>query len=778
MANTILVLTNGDQTATFVPYGAGYRPEWFRLGERPMLRFKDHEWLNIGDRRIVEGTLRVHTDSVITCGGRHDFAGTPVEWSVSVSLPADGGRGFTVTTQMTPLYEPIEVLEALSTFELPYEYDGNEHRMAVICQQPVFAQEGKKEISGLGYTHPLWYYGRAGQAHLTYYSASPLLAHRISDPDGGNARCTMILGNWDFSTSHDIFLQPTRTSNESDIIYSDPTLRQAPGLRGVKFLVGALNWSRSLDKDPNWLIEAGVGLRQQVVVDFAPEPADGRWDSWLARGWERLATLHFPAEGLVPAYEVATACGASWTAAAEWLCAQFTNKDGYSGFFEPEHGPLIYAPGTRPKWGHGVPHFAGGFAGPVAYLGHLWADDEIKAAADRLEMLFTDWANPESAAVNVGTIGPTPMYVGLIRKAQVTGISAESKEKLLCYFTRRAERILNPAPGDQNGDAGILAWDAYAQLLAADTFSEASGAADAGRELLARVNPHLDADFWAFNCAAVGDAVGGGQARPFGHAMASAANMLAARRFGDPAYADAGARFANLLLGMHYITYNESQSPDLDSRGWAHGSTSGRDQWAQMPPWETGYSLQQLAYLLVAGQGRPGFYDVLWLFSHTGLAQFPAARTLKRLYKPDMSITYRSIQSLPTEREFYLRLPYLAYENPWDQTMLASYQGMEPLILSAFFGGGLVRAEDHRVLAVVPEAALFDIALPNAFTVELWNPLHEPITTRLELPIATRRGISLRLEGQEIDPACPWSAPLTVPPREVVRLKVTPGLAN
>ncbi len=75
-----------------------------------------------------------------------------------------------------------------------------------------------------------------------------------------------------------------------------------------------------------------------------------------------------------------------------------------------------------------------------------------------------------------------------------------------------------------------------------------------------------------------------------------------------------------------------------------------------------------------------------------GWRNSPRARTMKRLYRPDMSITYRNIHELPSEREFYLSLPYLAYENPWDQTMLAGYQGVEPIIQSLFFGGGLVAA--------------------------------------------------------------------------------------
>ncbi|MCX7935545.1 MAG: hypothetical protein N3A66_09855, partial [Planctomycetota bacterium] len=278
-----------------------------------------------------------------------------------------------------------------------------------------------------------------------------------------------------------------------------------------------------------------------------------------------------------------------------------------------------------------------------------------------------------------------------------------------------------------------------------------------------------------FNCAAEGDLVGAGNARPFGHGIACHANVLAWQRFGERRYLEAARRFANLLLGMHIIAWNESPSPDLDTRGWCHGSTGGRDQIAQLPPWESGYALQQFAPLILAGQGRPGIYDALWLYSHTGLAQYPKARTMKRLYTPDMRIVYRAIESLATERAFYLSLPYLAYENPWDQTMLAGYQGVEGIILSLMFGGGMVAAEDERVMALVPEAAVYAPQAACAFIVELWNPLRETIATRLRFTIAERRREAYRYSGVargKVSGRAPFSKPIAVPPRRVLRLQV------
>ena len=772
-----IVLKNGTQTASFVQDGSACRPEWMRLGRRPMLRFKDHEFLNIGGLRVTQGELREQSQTSLLFGGRANLARVEVEWSVRVSAPADGASGFTVTTRFVPLDQPIEALEALTAFELPYEYDGAEKLMTVMCQQPVYRLEDGKETSGAGYAYPFWYYAKPGAAHLTYFSASPLMVNRVCNKDGSNERCTMLIGNWDVCSVHDMFAQPTRSLSDipQDVPFPDKELRAAPGLRGMKFLLGAVNWNASLHKDPNVVVDPGVGLSQEVTVDFAAGLPDGRWDAWLAAGWERMVRIHFPRGGRMPAWEVAKAQGASWIEAAEWLAEQFEKPGGCPGFFYPERGTCVYSPHTRPKWDHGVEGFCGQWTGPLAYLGHVWKDEAISRAADRLEGIFNrDRAHPPE---HVWTVGPTPQYVAVMRKAHIAGISDEARDKVEDYLKRRTEFVLNPPKGARRGDPGILAWDALANLLAADLFDTRKREA-AAKELLARVNKELDGAFWTFNCAALGDLVGAGQARPFGHAVALTANALAWQRLGEEEYLTAAERFGNLLLGLHFITWNESPSPDLDTRGWAHGSTGGRDQWAQMPPWETSFSLQQLACLICAGRGRAGFYDVLWLHSHTGLAMFPKARTMKRLYTPAMSITYRPIDSLATEREFYRRLPYLAYENPWDQTMLAGYQGVEPLVLSLYYGGGLVRTGDDRVLALVPQTATFDGQVARQFTVELWNPLDEPVETALYVTAAAKRREEWTCAGAVSGTVCPddpWTEILSVPPRSVTRVMLKSG---
>ena len=64
---------------------------------------------------------------------------------------------------------------------------------------------------------------------------------------------------------------------------------------------------------------------------------------------------------------------------------------------------------------------------------------------------------------------------------------------------------------------------------------------------------------------------------------------------------------------------------------------------------------------------------MLWYVARTGLAQFPGARTLKRVLDESMQVHYVPREQIASERGFYDTLPYLAYENPRDQTLLVSF---------------------------------------------------------------------------------------------------------
>ncbi len=97
-----ITLGNGRQTVSFAGVDGGYRPEWFRLDRRPMLRFKDHEFLNLGAIRVTRGELLEQADGRLRFGGEECFAGVREEWRIS------GAASGSVTPE-APLTNPIEV---------------------------------------------------------------------------------------------------------------------------------------------------------------------------------------------------------------------------------------------------------------------------------------------------------------------------------------------------------------------------------------------------------------------------------------------------------------------------------------------------------------------------------------------------------------------------------------------------------------------------------------------------------------------------------------------
>src|SRR4051812_21773371 len=72
-------------------------------------------------------------------------------------------------------------------------------------------------------------------------------------------------------------------------------------------------------------------------------------------------------------------------------------------------------------------------------------------------------------------------------QSKLCGVQPETLEKIQKYIPTRADFILNPPKDSKRGDAGILAWEAYANLLAAEVF-DAEKHRRTARELLTRVN--------------------------------------------------------------------------------------------------------------------------------------------------------------------------------------------------------------------------------------------------------------------------------------------------
>ena len=127
----------------------------------------------------------------------------------------------------------------------------------------------------------------------------------------------------------------------------------------------------------------------------------------------------------------------------------------------------------------------------------------------------------------------------------------------------------------------------------------------------------------------------------------------------------------------------------------------------------------------------PGFHDVLWYFARTGLAQYPAARTLKRVLGEDYSVHYIPRAEIASEQDYYDASEYLSYENPHDQTLQANYQATDGLLVDLVMGGGLARADDDRLGVFVPDAAMLDMGQLTEREVHVWNPLGDAIESKV-----------------------------------------------
>jgi len=237
----------------------------------------------------------------------------------------------------------------------------------------------------------------------------------------------------------------------------------------------------------------------------------------------------------------------------------------------------------------------------------------------------------------------------------------------------------------------------------------------------------------------------------YGHAIS--ANVRAFHQTRDTRFLAAARRCARLLVATSVMTHDGSPAPDFDWRGWCHGTLGGRDQHAQCPPWETSNALMCMTELMTEQDLEPGCYDTLWYYERTGLAQFPQARTHKRIWDPTMkTVRFVPREKLVSERDFYDVLPFLAYENPADQTLLASYQGSDCLEGELLFGGGLASADDPRLSVLVPHAALMDPSVAYHRTVKVWNPTNKTIdaTVRVAWPDGTTASQPLKTPSREV----------------------------
>lgn len=750
-ASDRLVITHGNRTAVFLRTDAGWTPDWFYEDDRPMLRFKDHEWLSIGQVHPTHADTAEETAAGVVFRGVAHYGTTPVPWSVSVA-PDPHSDGFCVECAFTP-QASIELLEAYTTFETPYEYDGAETVTTVIGMNPVTRWQGATRLTPPIWDNPAWVYSRANVARITGPCQTPYLCQAITAAGTVPDRHITVIGDWNVCRVHDVYANPTRIAPQS------PPGGWGRGAEttGYKYIVGALNWSSAYAKDPNVLFAGGKAHRQRVIVAFStPLPGD-TMDAMLLQAWQRAARFDLPADGRVEAYERTVARGVTWQTAVRWLRDVFTSEETTAGLYKPGAGIRTYAEGTRPKasadygW-----NWWGQWAGLLHYRARLTGDDALAAACATNDDHYAAWLASITPGIRRQGIGAGVTVLPSIWWVHGGGHGTPLHAAMQAVLARTLERSAEENGQTRSMDYGFQASVAEALLLGAEAYDEAAMRTQA-LVLLGEIADRLDGNFWEFNCGKTGSLIHGGQIRSLGHGHAVMANLLAYRQTGEGHYLALARRFARYLLAVSYATHNGSHDVDFDFRGWCNGSNAGRDQIAEYPPWETQNGLLCLSALLGETEVEEGFYDALWYIGRTGLAQFPAARTLKRVLDEASGVHYVPRATIASERDFYDTLPYLAYENPHDQTMLASYQGSDCVVGEFVYGGGLASAADSRLGVLVPRAATLDLRECSERLLHLWNPTPQPIDTTL-----TVRWPDGTTSAQAVE----------VPSREVVRLTI------
>lgn len=746
-------LANGHQHCVFIRTSEGWKPDWFFLGEERHLRFKDHEWMSVGNERARHLELVADLPDRKTFRGLVSYYGTSIDVEVTVSLP-ESGLGFVVSTSLTPTAD-VELQEALASFETPYVHEGDENVLCAIGMEPILVTTKGKKVTGIEWENPLWFYNRPGVARMTAETFAPYLAHEVTT-DTSRRRVTLLLDAAQ-STFADLYATPTRRVVGEDEETYDPTAEFADGVgrHGYKFIVGAFNWSSTLKKDPNLLVEKGESIRQRVLMDFTGDADTRNPDAWLQDAWGRLLELSMPADGMIPAEKIARDLGVTWKTSAEAL-VNVLRQDEIPGLWSAERGIAVYIDGTRPKAGGFDQGFSMLWLAPTAYLAHWRGDDGLGERVRSLGEKFAGYvakADPAQAF----TLGIC--FFVAVPAMRLLALQPKAMPELSQAAARYLDGLLiaqrDGATPEGLGDYGVRAIAAHVLFLGGRALSE-SRYSEHALAMLNFINAQLDDRFWFFGGGFGEKCPAGHQVRTLGHAHAIYSNLEAYRFTGDPRYLAAARRFANFLSALCYSTINNSPTPDFDTRGWAHGALSGRDQLAEFPPFETCDGVRSLAALAQYHDLPDAMYDLIWLTSRTTFAMLPAARINKRIHDTHGRVIYRPIQEFANERAIYARFPFVAYENPWDQTLQATYQGAEPLSNRLTFGGEIAWAEDDRLLVFSPQAGAWNVDSNEPFSIRCWNPLKESIRTTLH---------------RRVQPgAAPTSQPIEVPARSLLRV--------
>lgn len=740
MTGKTIELRSGVRRATFTSDESGaFMPGWFFQGDSPVMRFKKHEWSSVGHLKIKFLKLEKADAASARFAGETSYGESKVRIEVEVTTDP---MGFWAETRLTPDHD-VELLEAGSSFDVPFAYDGLESATTIIGGQPVVKWENGREITPPGWSNPQWSYNAPESARCTKPCWNPYVALELRD--GAHDRRVALVGDWHHSHFQEIFTSPSK-------YYLDDKggrhRQRGPGhVRNYKLICGALNWASSIRKDPNVLVRSGETVSQRVLVTWEAD-LSRPIDAWLFELWSKALSLSLTTDGRIPVGDTYRALGIDYPAIAAGIQGIVRQKE-VPGIWDEEKGIVVYAEGTRPK--------AGGVFAPFNVM---WAADSYQYArirgeeADRLravELIRRFW--PANCAIRSG-VDRVPFDVYHITNLLI-GATDEIKPILVEGLTEHLAYIHSFYLGD---DAHLHAMDqgnmcAFGRLLY-------HGAGLLGDEELRRHSRQLmdvgmkalSENYW--HCAMNKD--GGGNIRPPALAAAAFSALDLFLDTGEENYRQMMIRFLRLVFAINVHSFDGIGHPDLDSRGWCNGANGGRDQMAELPPWESSVPLRALAAALPHWPEAP---DAAWKILHvaatTTMGQVPAARTHRFAYALNGKRELRSIGTAPERFSFAKNFynPWLAYENPYDQTMAAGYQSAEILDNALSFGGALITVDHPAVIVVVPEAATWRIDPSSSVTVLIGNASGSAIDATLRWAMARPGSWTLDLADGESRPS-------------------------
>jgi len=757
-AENRLEIGRGELRAQFERQDNLWVPLWMWQGDRRMVRFKNHEWLSLGHVRPRAAGWEIEEDSAERVGvrfwGSDSYFGVPVEWSVRIQADARW-PGFTITSEIFPV-QTIELVECFSRFETPSDYAGRENAICVIGQNAVTTWRGEQDATerlagGLPLRSPAERVARSLSPTRT-----PICCFRAGPDHQGNERFITLLGHWDVCCFRNLCVAPTE---------------EVENRHGYEFLVGALDWRCCDASEPNVFFEGQQRYRQRVSIAFSSEMAGGTLDRWLFGSFERSLRVFFPPGAMTEIEQRAHAKQVSLAAANAWLLETLSGPE-VPGLYSPEEGMVSYTLGSCPGAGQFSISALASWLGPLGYQTYVTRQDTLRAIcqgwADRIVGAIERPA-PIRWTVSEAIHGLLPLlrYLTCFRSDSLFGVIQE-------VLGQKFERALSPGEAGRSADLGGEAFRAEACLLLGQLTSE-KGLQEAGLACLDQINAQAQERFWQFGCTGGLADAAAGQFRPFGFSHAILCNLLAYRRAHEERYLEMAGTFARYLVSLCYATFNDSDDPDFDPRGFANAAAAGRDRLRDCSPAETSDGLHAVAYWLSFRPDNPsGFYDLLWLLSRTFSGVFPAARERRVGYTTDGQQGARDNAALATAIA-YGRFPYIAYENPVRQTRQSPRASVEVLQNYLSFGGGLASCDNERLLVLVPRAAGYDLAERSSRLVHLYNPTDAPEAARLTIHhLSPERWFDVFLGDKPIVSEAPGNAltdiPLEVPPRRAIVL--------